>query len=275
MNKKKAKPPRKEKKKAGPVQRTIRDVVIIVAAYVFIRLWVVEANVIPSGSMEDTLLVGDYVLAEKVTYHFRDPRPGEVVTFIAYAPLPNVLTFRDMNARAAIRFFLRNILGETRTGPRLLIKRVVGTPGDVLELKDHVLYRNGEAVDEPYVKTDAGDPAGIGGTRYSIPLDVPYKVPRGRFFMMGDNRYDSQDSRVIGPVPRKYITAKAEIIYFSFTPVKCAKHRAPIARVGDRWICLAGAEEARVGWDFVPTSRWRFDRRVRWSRMGELVRLLR
>jgi signal peptidase I len=263
MTEKKRTPRRKEKKKAGPVQKTIRDVVVIVVAYVFIRLWVVEANVIPSGSMEDTLLVGDYVLAEKVTYHFRDPRPGEVVTFITYAPLPNSLTFRDMNAREAIRFFLRNILGEASTGPRLLIKRVVGAPGDVLQLKGKVLYRNGNPIEEPHLKADAGNDWG------------PYKVPPGRFFMMGDNRYDSQDSRIIGPVPRKYITAKAEVIYFSLTPVKCAKHRAPIARVGDRWMCLAGAEELRVGWDFVPTSRWRFDRRIRWSRMGKLVRLLR
>ena len=263
MTKKKRTPPRKEKKKAGPVQRTIRDVVIIVVAYVFIRLWVVEANVIPSGSMEDTLLVGDYVLAEKVTYHFRDPRPGEVVTFITYAPLPDVLTFRDMNAREAVRFFLRNILGEARTGPRLLIKRVVGTPGDVLELKGKVLYRNGKPIEELYLKTDAGNDWG------------PYVVPPGRFFMMGDNRHDSRDSRVIGPVPRKYITAKAEIIYFSLTPVKCARNGAPIARVNGRWICLAEGKEARVGWDFAPTSRWRFDRRIRWNRMGELVRLLR
>jgi len=266
MTKKMTKPRRKEKKKAGPVQRTLRDVVIIVVAYVFIRLWVVEANVIPSGSMEDTLLVGDYVLAEKVTYHFRDPRPGEVATFIAYAPLPNVLTFRDMNAREAVRFFLRNILGEADTGPRLLIKRVVGAPGDVLELKGNVLYRNGKPVEEPYLKTDAGNGRG------------PYHVPPGHFFMMGDNRHDSKDSRIIGPVPRKYITAKAEIIYFSLTPIKCAKHRAPPARIGDRWVCpgcRADDKEARIGWDFVPTSRWRFDRRIRWNRMGELVRLLR
>jgi signal peptidase I len=219
MTIKKIPPTRKEKKKAGPVQRTIRDVVIIVVAFVVIRLWVVEANVIPSGSMKDTLLVGDYILAEKVIYHFRDPHPGEIVTFI--------YPYRDMTTGQAVRFFLRNILGESRTGPRLLIKRVVAAPGDVLE------------------------------------------------FVMGDNRYDSADSRVIGPVPRKYITARAEIIYFSLAPITCAKHGVAPAPTPNGWFCPADGEPMRLGWDFEPVSRWRFDRRVRWSRMGKLVDYLR
>ncbi|HUU55766.1 MAG TPA: signal peptidase I [bacterium] len=263
MTKKKKTSPRKEKKQAGPLQRTIRDIVIIVVAFVVIRLWVVEANVIPSGSMKDTLLVGDYILAEKVIYHFRDPRPGEIVTFI--------YPYRDMTTGQAVRFFLRNILGESRTGPRLLIKRVVAVPGDVLELKGNVLHRNGEAVDEPYLKTDAGDPAGAGGMRFGIPLDVPYTVAPDRYFVMGDNRYDSADSRVIGPVPGKYITARAEVIYFSLAPTTCAKHGTPISPTADGWFCSGGGEPMRWGWDFEPVSRWRFDRRVRWSRMGKLV----
>jgi signal peptidase I len=273
MTQKKKTPRRKEKKKAGPVQRTIRDIVIIVVAFVVIRVWVVEANVIPSGSDKDTLLVGDYILAEKVTYHFRDPRPGEIVTFI--------YRYQDMTPRQAVRFFLRNILGESRTGPRLLIKRVVGVPGDKLQIKDGVLYRNGEAVDEPYVKTDAGDPNGSGGMRYSIPLDVPYTVPPDRYFVMGDNRYDSADSRVIGPVPRKYVTAKAEIIYFSLAPIACPKCRgAPIVKADGGWYCTGNdcKEDDRLkrpGWDFEPTARWRFDRRIRWNRMGKLVHFLR
>jgi signal peptidase I len=255
MTKKKTSAPRKEKKRPGPVQRTVRDIVIIVVAFVVIRVWVVEANVIPSGSDKDTLLVGDYILAEKVTYHFRDPRPGEIVTFI--------FPYADMTPGQAVRFFLRNILGESRTGPRLLIKRVVGVPGDVLEVKDGVLHRNGGAVKEPYVKSDAGADWG------------PYVVPVERYFVMGDNRYDSADSRFIGPVPRKYVTGKAEIIYFSLAPTTCPKHRAPIVRANDDWQCTGGGETMRRGWDFEPVPWWRFDRRIRWSRMGKLVRFLR
>jgi signal peptidase I len=255
MAKKKLSAPPKGKKKRGPVYRTIRDIIIIVVAFVVIRLWVVEANVIPSGSDKDTLLVGDYILAEKVMYHFRDPRPGEIITFI--------FPYRDMTPGQAVRFFLRNILGESRTGPRLLIKRVVGCPGDTLQIKDGVLHRNDEAVDEPFVKTDAGGDWG------------PYTVPPDRYFVMGDNRYDSADSRFIGPVPRKYVTAKAEVIYFSLTPTTCPKHGTPIARVDDDWRCNGGGEEMRLGWDFEPVSPWRFDRRIRWSRMGKLVLFLR
>ncbi len=244
-----------KKKKTGRLAKTIRDVVIVVVAFVVIRLWVIEANVIPSGSMKDTLLVGDYILAEKVVYHFRDPRVGEVVTF--------TFPYRDMTAREGVRFFLRNFLGESKTGPRLLIKRVQGVPGDVLELRNDVLYRNGRAVRERYVKAGAGCDWG------------PYVVPAGRYFMMGDNRYDSADSRFIGPVPRKYITARAEIMYFSLAPTSCPKHHAPIVRDGDGWRCEAGGEEMRVGWDFVPTTALRLDRRVRWHRVGKLVRFNR
>ncbi|MGD8717190.1 MAG: signal peptidase I [Candidatus Zixiibacteriota bacterium] len=266
MAKKKKAPTPPAKKKAGPVEKTIRDIIIIVVAFVVIRLWVVEANVIPSGSMKETLLVGDYILAEKVTYHVRDPQPGEVITFI--------FPFRDMTFGQSVRFFMRNILGESKTGPRLLIKRCIGAPGDVLQIKDHVLYRNGEPVDEPYLKSDAGDPSGGNGIHYAIPLDVPYRVPDDMYFVMGDNRYDSADSRVIGPVPRKYITAKAEIIYFSLAPITCPKHGTPITHSEDGWYCSGGGEEFQPGWDFEPVSKWRFDRRVRWHRMGKLVRSL-
>jgi signal peptidase I len=255
MAKKKTALSRPAKKKPGPVHKTIRDIVIIVVAFVVIRLWVVEANVIPSGSMKDTLLVGDYILAEKTTYLLRDPHPGEIVTFI--------YPFRDMTAPQAVRFFLRNILGESRTGPRLLIKRVVAEPGDVLELKGNILHRNGEPAKEPYLFSDAGGDWG------------PYTVPPDKYFVMGDNRYDSADSRFIGPVPRKYITAKAEVVYFSLAPTTCPKHRTPITDANGEWVCSGGAEEMRPGWDFEAVSGWRLDRRIRWQRMGKLVRLLK
>ena len=96
---------------------------------------------------------------------------------------------------------------------------------------------------------------------------------------MGDNRHDSADSRVIGPVPRKYITAKAEIIYFSLAPIQCPKCQAPIVKRDGEWYCTGNYcrpddRLKRPGWDFEPVSQWRFDRRIRWSRMGKLVRFL-
>jgi signal peptidase I len=232
--------------------RLARDVVLIATAYVVIRVGVVETHAIPSGSDEDTLLIGDHVFTEKVTYRLRAPEPGEIATF-AYP-------FREMPAPLAVRFFLRNFLGEIPGGPTLLIKRVIGGPGDVVEIRGGILYRNGRAVPEPYVKTDAGADWG------------PYTVPPGKYFMMGDNRHDSADSRYFGSVPRKYITGKAEVIYFSLAPTTCAKHQTPITYSNGEWFCSGGGEGMRPGWDFAPTPRWRLDRRIRWSRMGKVVR---
>jgi signal peptidase I len=222
------------------------------------REWIVETNVVPSGAMKDTILVGDYIATDKRTYRFRDPRPGEVVTFIACAALPGLLTFRDMTRAEKIRYVFEGEYGDGRSGGlRLLIKRVVGGPGDVVEIRRGILYRNGEQVREPYVLADAGADWG------------PYAVPPESYFVMGDNRYDSADSRMFGPVPRKYIRGRVAVIYFSVAPVSCPKHRAPIVCFGDGWRCSAEGEEMRPGLDFKPAPRWRLDRRIRWERVGK------
>jgi signal peptidase I len=237
----------------------IQDVVIIIGLFVIIRLWGIEANVIPSGSMEDTLLVGDHILADKFTYLWRDPRVGEIVTF--------TYPYRDMSSFESVRFFLRHFLGELPNGPTLLIKRVQGVPGDRLQLKNDVLYRNGRPVKELYIK---------GGAGADWPPDgVPYVVPPDHYFVMGDNRYNSYDARFIGPVPRKYIMGKAEIMYFSIAPVKCAQHNVEPIKTNAGWQCPAGGEILREWYDFEPVARGRFDERIRWSRVGRLVRFLR
>jgi len=252
-------PPPKPGKKHSSASRTVVEIVAIVAAIVAIRLWIFEANVIPSGSMKETLLVGDYILAEKLTFHFREPRPGDIVTF--------VYPYRAMTPEEAVRFFLRFIIKENPTGPRLLIKRVVGAPGDVLDLKGNVLYRNGKPVREPYIKDGAGD--------WGPNLTGPYAVPKGHYFMMGDNRYDSADSRYIGPVPRRYITGRAVIIYFSWTPKKCPRHASAAEKTKEGWRCTLGGEILRPGWDFEPASSLRLDRHIRWHRIGKLLKYLR
>ncbi len=227
----------------------------------FVRLCLYDANVVPSGAMKDTLLVGDYVISNPLVYRFRDPRPGEIVTFTAYAPSPGLLAFRDMTRAEKIRYVFNGEYGDGEAGGlRLLIKRVVGGPGDVLEIKKGTLFRNGEPVHEPYVRTDAGYDSG------------PYVVPAGKYFVMGDNRYDSYDSRIFGSVPRKFIRARAAGIYFSVAPVSCPKHGAPIVRCGDGWRCTAGGEEMRPGLDFEPAPWWSV-RRIRWKRIGKRLAL--
>jgi signal peptidase I len=164
--------------KSHTVVRTIIEVVAIVAgAFVLamlIQFFLVKPFTIPSVSMEPTLMVGDRVLVNRVIYHFRDPKRGEVVVF--HSPLKP---------------------GED------LIKRVVAVGGDTVEVKDGALYVNGQRRVEPYLKE-----ATIEG-EYARTV-----VPAGSFFMMGDNRNDSGDSRIFGAVPKKEILGKAFAIYW-------------------------------------------------------------
>ncbi|NIT36760.1 MAG: signal peptidase I [candidate division Zixibacteria bacterium] len=214
------------------------------------RLCLYETNVIPSGAMKDALLVGDHIISNPLDYRFRDPRPGEIVTF--------TYPFRDLTRAEKIRYVFNSEHGDGRSGGlRLMIKRVVGGPGDVVEIRRGILYRNGEQVREPYVLADAGEDFG------------PCVVPAGRYLAMGDNRDDSYDSRIFGPVPRKYIRGRPAAIYLSVAPASCPKHRAPIVRFGDGWRCTAGGEEMRPGLDFEPAPWWRLDRRIRWKRVGK------
>lgn len=159
-----------------------------------IRTFVVQSFKIPSESMMNTLLVGDYLLGDKFTYGLkipftnisiydgREPQLGDVVIF-AYPKDPS-LDF---------------------------IKRIVGVPGDVIEVRNKQLYRNNEPVKEDFARfTDA-----------DIIINVrdnygPRVVPEGHYFMMGDNRDNSQDSRFWGFVSRDAIRARAWRIYWSW-----------------------------------------------------------
>ena len=166
--------------------------VALVLAFV-IRTFVVQAFKIPSGSMLDTLLIGDHLLVNKFLYGthipftdkivlpLADPKPGEVIVF-EYPEDPT----KDF------------------------IKRIIGAPGDVLEMKDKVVYRNGQKLDEPYVKhTDPN----IQARRDNF---GPITVPPGKYFAMGDNRDESYDSRFWGFVDKDKIRGKAWVIYWSW-----------------------------------------------------------
>ncbi len=153
-----------------------------------LRATVVQAFNIPSGSMEDTLLVGDFILGEKITFRFRSPRPGEVVIF-RHPKIPG----RD------------------------LIKRCVALEGDTVLIVNKVLYVNGRRFPDP-PKAKYVDPRII-PARYA-PRDNfgPYVVPKGHIFVMGDNRDNSDDSRFWGPLPLKNVKARPLFVYFSINP---------------------------------------------------------
>ena len=175
------------------------SIVIAVILALFIRTWVVQAFTIPTGSMEQNLLIGDYLLVNKFVF-------GPTTTGIENTLLP-VGTV----ARGDIVVFKFPEEPE-----RDFIKRVVGLPGETLEVRGKRVYINDEPLDEPYLRDQR--PAVPPGT---VALDRrdnygPVSVPDDHYFMMGDNRDDSQDSRFWGPLPHSYLKGKAMLVYWSY-----------------------------------------------------------
>ena len=179
-------------------QRLMKEYVeaIVIAFFLamFIRTFFIQAFKIPSGSMLDTLLIGDHLLVSKIHYgvkipflnkwllSFDEPKPGDIVVF----EFPKD-TSKDY------------------------IKRVIGGPGDTLEIRDKVVYRNGKKLDEPYVQHT--DPKIMHTPRDNMPAIT---VPEGHYFCMGDNRDESFDSRFWGFVDKGKIVGQAFIIYWSW-----------------------------------------------------------
>lgn len=159
-----------------------------------IRAFVVQAFKIPSESMLETLLVGDHLLASKFAYGIKIPFTD---TYIYKGDEP---------ARGDVIIF------EYPNDPSVdYIKRVVGLPGDVIEVRNKQLYRNGQPVREDYVRF--AQPDRIEPVRDNF---GPVTVPPGKYFVMGDNRDNSMDSRFWGFVNRSAIRAKAWRIYWSW-----------------------------------------------------------
>jgi signal peptidase I len=174
-----------------------------------LKTFLIQAFYIPSASMEPTLLVGDRVLVNKVVYKVREPRRGEIVVFSKEdgqsEPEGNV-----------IERFLRSFssgLGVAPSGEKDYIKRIIGLPGETIEMHDGVVMVNGH--DVPEATTGEG-----GYLAERDPNDFgPVKVPEGEYFMMGDNRQNSSDSRFpqMGTIPRDAIIGRA---FVTIWPVK-------------------------------------------------------
>jgi signal peptidase I len=239
-----------QKRKEGGFAETVRVVIHALVIAFVIRTFLFQPFNIPSGSMRDTLEIGDYLFVSKFSYGYshysfpfsprlfsgrifgREPQRGDVVVF----RLP-----RDDSTD--------------------YIKRVIGLPGDKIQMKDGLLYINGEPVKRELIGTFKDD-EGIGKHwRETLPNGVSYEtrdttdtgfldntkiyeVPPGHFFMMGDNRDNSMDSRTnqVGNVPFENLVGKAQIIFFS-------------VRDGD------------AAWQF-----WLWPWSVRWDRLLTIVR---
>jgi signal peptidase I len=189
--------------------------VIAFCLAVLIRTFLLQAFFIPSGSMEDTLLVGDRVLVNKVIYDMRDPVRGEVVVFRgtdAWAP-----AFTDEpNLSLGVRLgrTIGDLVGVARPGEKDFIKRVIGLPGDRVACCDEQgrVTVNGVALEEPYVLENSPldappNPSVCRSRRFEEVL-----VPSGQIFVLGDHRLVSQDARCQGPVPIDDVIGRAFIV---------------------------------------------------------------
>lgn len=182
---------------AAPRKSVFREyaealLVALVLALV-IRTFIIQAFKIPSGSMLDTLQIGDHLLVNKFLYGVKLPFSDAYVMEGADPQLGDIVVFKYPNNRSID-----------------YIKRIVGVPGDVVEIRDKQLLRNGQPVREDYIRHS--QPALVLPVRDNY---GPVTVPPGKYFMMGDNRDDSQDSRFWGFVSRADLHGKAWRIYWS------------------------------------------------------------
>lgn len=186
---------------------------------VLIRTFLLQAFFIPSGSMEDTLLIGDRVLVNKIVYDLRDPARGEIVVFRGTdAWAPEVTAEPEPGFVAKLGRTVGDLVGVSRPGEKDFIKRVIGVPGDRVQCCDDQgrVTVNGAPLDEAYVLENS-------------PVDIPPNsqecrsrrfaevvVPAGQVFVMGDHRLVSQDARCQGPVPIDNVIGRAFVIVWPF-----------------------------------------------------------
>jgi signal peptidase I len=196
--------------------------------YLVIKTFLMEAFRIPSGSMIPTLMVGDWLFVNKLAYGphipftkihlpgYRTPQHGDVVVFVS--PYQADEAARGMDPTPT------------------LVKRLVGTPGDTLYMRNGMLFRNGLeqrqgfGADANYKGMDAPDPVfawehsiEIKGSRFGAPPATPSHdnwgplvIPKDRYFMMGDNRYCSKDGRYWGLVPKENLRGRPMFVYYSY-----------------------------------------------------------
>jgi signal peptidase I len=181
----------------------VGDRIVMDPLTTYYRAHYAQAFTIPSGAMQPTLLVGDYILVDKSAYRVRAPQRGDIVVF-----------------------------QYPQDERRDFIKRIIGTLGDIVVVRGRQVLVNGQMVVEPYVTADATTPAptstqpGYCGYAYAC---EPTRVPADSYFVMGDSRDNSQDSRYWGFVKREKIKGRAYLIYWSW---EGDRHWVRIDRIG-------------------------------------------
>lgn len=193
-----------------------KTIVVAFALFIVIRTFLVEAFRIPTGSMENTLLVGDFLLVNKAVFGSRIPFTELRLPGFAQPSRGDVVVFTPPHD------FGKNY-----------VKRLVALPGDTIEMRDKALRVNGDWVDEPFARhtdpLDTSSPAMLWQCEYRLSAIAdacrptrdnwgPLLVPDGHALVLGDNRDDSEDSRYWGFVPISEIKGEPLFVYFSFDP---------------------------------------------------------
>ncbi|MBO2945296.1 signal peptidase I [Paenibacillus sp. F411] len=176
---------KKEASFAAELWDWIKTIAIAFAIMLLLNMFVFNLSMVKGESMEPTLTASERLFINKIGYRFGDPRHGDVI-----------------------------VLKDPSDGPdkkEFLVKRIVGVPGDTVEVKGHILYVNGKAQKEEYTDVPIEDPD------YG-----PVTVEEGHYFVMGDNRHfqKSKDSRKFGTVERSEIVGKAEFIFWPLSEIK-------------------------------------------------------
>ena len=198
-----------------------KSILVALVVWFFLRTFLVEAFRIPSGSMENTLLIGDFLFVNKALYGAEVPIIHTRLPAVREPQRDDILVFDSVEEEGL-----------------KVVKRLIGMPGDTLSMEDGVLFRNGQRVQEPYAlhsdPTRSEDPIQRAKMReWQLPYLVnrdpdkyqpdlqewgPIVVPPNSYFMMGDNRDSSYDGRYWGFLPRKNVRGKPLVVYFSYDP---------------------------------------------------------
>ncbi len=170
---------------------------VVLLGTVLLRTYVVQSFYIPSGSMLPTLQIGDRIIVNKLAYKFGNPQRGDIVVF-ARPPLENQ-NYPD------------------------LVKRIVGLPGETISSQGGQLYIDGKLLKEPWLPPGPQDYTGAlqeNDPHPQFDLPGPVKIPPGEYYVMGDNRTNSQDSRFFGPIPKSLIVGKAVAVVWPLSQFK-------------------------------------------------------
>ena len=204
--------------KKSTLREYFESIVIAVILALFIRTFVVQAFKIPTGSMEENLLIGDHLLVNK--FVFAPTRSGLERMLLPIDPIKrgDILVFKF-----------------PEDPDRDFIKRVIGLPGETVEIRNKTVFINGQPQDEAAFVHFLEPPLKPGDPEYGLRGEGlrdnwgPQKVPEGQLFVMGDNRDNSRDSRFWGFLPRDQVKGRALLVYWSYEASREEYHRTGYA----------------------------------------------